>query len=138
MKKLARCLVVLVVISLIGGASAMAKPPKKPDKKPDKKPGNQIVGTTWSFTAKKQGDSAAEEMTGQFRVYNHVIYKAEKKVGEVKPNGPTETTFSITDFPKLNGSVTLRKVGQKPAIWKGTLDHSDGTKWAMTVTVKET
>ena len=121
----------LLLVSLLAVTPGLAKPPKKNN--------NKVVGIRWEFTGKKvvNGNQMAEIISDTFRVNNYNVFRGARKVGVVQPNGATETTLTITDFPKLNGTVTLRKVDTKPPVWKGQLEQSDGTKWLMTVTIRQ-
>jgi hypothetical protein len=75
-----------------------------------KKRPNNVVGTIWEF----QASSGIATVDGQFRVYRKDVFKGPNKVGYVKPKDDDETTLVITDFPKLNGTVVLRKTRRKP------------------------
>jgi hypothetical protein len=72
-------------------------------------------------------NNGSEKESGQFRVYKHVVYKGAKKVGTIQPRG-TDTTLTITDFPKLNGKVELRKIKRDPPVWRGVFHKTDVTK----------
>jgi hypothetical protein len=91
-----------------------------------------VVGAIWKFTM----TNGTEQESGQFRVHKYVVYKGAKKVGIVRPRG-TESTLTITDFPKLNGKVELRKIKKDPPHWRGTFHKTDGTKWDITVEIKD-
>jgi hypothetical protein len=114
----------------IAAAPAEAQDKKKKRKKDGK---DDVVGTIWSFTARK----GSETEKGRFRVYEKEVFKGSEKVGVVIPKDKDETTLVVTGFPKLNGKVVLRKVGHNPTVWSGDLLHENGSKWHIRVEVKD-
>lgn len=95
---------------------------------------DDVKGARWDFQA-FDGDEVVEK--GFFRVADKVIYKGKKKVGKVEAESRTETKFYIDGFEKLNGKVTLKKVGEKPPVWEGTLKRKDGKRLKIKVTFKD-
>lgn len=95
---------------------------------------DDVKGARWDFQA-TDGDEVVEK--GFFRVADKVIYKGKKKVGKVEAESRTETKFYIDGFEKLNGKVTLEKVGEKPPVWEGTLKRKDGKRLKIKVTFKD-
>jgi hypothetical protein len=98
----------------------------------DKDGKDDVVGAIWKFTM----SNGTQKESGQFRVYRHVVFKGAKRVGTIQPRG-TDTTLTITDFPKLNGKVELRKVKRDPPVWRGIFHKTDGTKWEIEVEIKD-
>ncbi len=95
---------------------------------------DDVKGARWDFQA-TDGEEVVEK--GFFRVADKVIYKGKKKVGKVEAESRTETKLLIDDFEKLNGKVTLKKVGEKPPVWEGTLKRKDGKRLKIKVTFKD-
>ena len=95
---------------------------------------DDVKGARWDFQA-TEDDKVVEK--GYFRVADKVIYKGKKKVGKVEAESRTETKFYIDGFEKLNGKVTLKKVGEKPPVWEGTLKRKDGKRLKIKVTFKD-
>lgn len=108
--------------------SAEAQPPKS-------KKANKVIGYIWEYHGKKVVDDkeTGESIEGKFRVFNYEAFRGPKKVGYVKPNGELESTLTINDWPEMNGTVTLTRVGQRPPVWVGLLRKDDGTQWKLRV-----
>lgn len=104
---------------------------KKGGGNPDRK--DDVVGAIWTFRAVR----GSEVEAGQFRVYQYEVFRGPRKVGVVKPKDEDETTLVIDGYPKLNGSVVLRKTGRMPPVWAGMLEQDDGSKWRLTVQMKD-
>ena len=108
------------LLGVFGGVQAAFAKPKK---------GNDQNGWMWTYTAK----SDDEEKSGTFRIRNHEVFKDEKKVGHVDPQGGAglgdKVVLILTDFGKLNGKVLLEKTKMHPPVWVGTLKAEDGTEW---------
>jgi len=94
---------------------------------------DRVVGAIWSYTITHEG----KKETGQFRVFQHEIFKSSEKVGTVQPKDKDETTLHFTNYKEFKGSASLRKVKKNPNTWKGTLTREDGSRWEMVVIVKE-
>ena len=78
-----------------------------------------------------------DKINPEIRVYQKVIYKGDKKVGDVQPKDDDETTLVFTNYAEFKGKAVLRKVKRMPPVWKGTLTKDDGTEWQMDVEVKD-
>ncbi len=124
MPRLCRKLCAFVLLSTILGGHVIAQPKQ-----------NKVVGFIWEYHGKKVVDDklTGEEIHGQFRVFNKEAFKGPKKVGFVKAKGPLESTLTITDWPEMNGKVTLKKVGMAPPVWQGLFQKDDGSNWRLTV-----
>lgn len=94
---------------------------------------DDIVGTIWRYTI----THGSKKDTGQFRVYLKEIFKGKDKVGYVQPKDNDETTLHFTDYKEFKGTAVLRKTKRSPSTWQGTLSKQNGTKWEMTVIVKD-
>ena len=101
---------------------------------------NKVVGVIWAFRGKKvaEGKETGEVIEGKFRVFGRDIYRGPKKVGFVRPQSASESSFTITDWPdsdtpNMNGTIKMKKVGQRPAVWQGLFKRNDGTEWKLTV-----
>lgn len=94
---------------------------------------DHVVGTIWSYHLKHKG----KKESGQFRMCNMEIFKGPNKIGSGIRKDDDEAKLIITDYPPLNGTAVMRKVGEKPAVWKGTLVKDNGSVWSMEATVKE-
>lgn len=116
------CLV-LVPVSVYGQAKEKGKAKDK----------DNVVGTIWEYKA--VNGSKVEK--GTFRVSDKEIFKGAKKVGVVKPKDADETKLTIDGMAEINGTMALRKTKSKPPIWKGVLSKEDGSKWDVTVEVKD-
>lgn len=103
----------------------------------DKDGKDDVLGARWHYVIDKKGDDNEDVEKGVFRVYKKVIYRKDRKVGLVHASSPTETKLEINDLPELNGTAKLRKVDAKPPVWKGVLVRKDGTKWKMTVEMRD-
>ncbi|MGL4461469.1 MAG: hypothetical protein ACRC1K_04895 [Planctomycetia bacterium] len=114
-------------------ASLAPAPTVQGASKPKKDGVADVVGTIWTFTAVKKGETE----TGKFRVYKKEVFKGDQKVGYVDPKDDDETKLVIDGFPKLNGTSILRKTKTRPVKWTGDLIHTDGSKWELTVVVKD-
>jgi hypothetical protein len=118
----------LVVVMLSSG-SALAQ-------KGNKDGVDDVDGTRWHYEIDMVRDKEHVEK-GLFRVKDKVIYRNNKKVGEIHAQSATETTLIIDGLPELNGKATLKKVDEKPPVWRGHLVRKDGTKWKMKVEMKD-
>jgi len=94
---------------------------------------DDVKGARWDFVV-KDGDATISK--GFFRVQDKVIYKGKKKVGRIEAESRTETKLIFVDFEKLNGVARLRKVGEKPPVWDGTL-NADRRKYSIKITFKD-
>ena len=92
-----------------------------------------VKGARWHYEIHK-GKQAEK---GVFRVDKKVIYRFDKKVGVVHAQGDGETKLEINGLPELNGKATLQKTKAKPPVWTGNLVRKDGTKWKMTVEMRD-
>ena len=121
------CLVLVFFISL--GFAGVAEPKKK----------DKVVGTIWSYRATKMEEDMkkAEEISGHFRVVNHRVFSGPKRVGAVKPIRDLESEITITDWPEMNGTMTVQRTGKKPITWKGKFIKSDGSNWSITLKVAQ-
>ena len=119
---------VALAIGVFPVSTAIAQPRK-----------NTVVGFIWEYHGKKVVDDklTGEEIKGKFRVFEREAFRGPKKVGVVKPNGNLESTLTITEWPEMNGTVKLKKVGLKPPVWQGLFHKEDGTKWRMTITFQK-
>lgn len=79
---------------------------------------DDVKGARWEFVV-KDGDEFVSK--GVFRVHDKVIYKGKKKVGRIEAESRTETELIIDGFEKINGKAKLKKVGERPPVWEGTL-----------------
>ena len=125
MRKTAARVLLLAVACLAGEQLADAQ--QRKDGKDD------VVGARWQYVITHD----KKKETGVFRVYNKEIFRGARKVGNVDPHGPDRTTLIVDGLPEINGRAELRKVGQRPPIWKGTLIRPNGSKWAMEVEVRD-
>lgn len=94
---------------------------------------DDVKGARWDFVVSDGDETIAK---GYFRVQDKVIYKGKKKVGRIEAESRTETELIIDDFEKINGKAKLKKVGEKPPVWEGTL-KKEGKKYEMKVTFKD-
>lgn len=120
-----RCMVVCLIIS------AFAAPLCARDSKKGKDGKDDVVGAIWSYTLTHD----EKKVTGQFRVYEDVIYKGADKVGVVEPKDKDETTLIFNKWPEMDGRAILRKTKNGRAA--GTLFKKDGSKWEMKATWKD-
>ncbi len=97
---------------------------------------DDVVGARWHYEIHMVGDKEHVEK-GLFRIKDKVIYRNNKKVGEVHAQSDTETTLIINGLPELNGKATLKKVDEKPPVWRGHLVRKDGAKWKMKVEMRD-
>jgi hypothetical protein len=121
---LAMCVIALLISANVNLQTAIAK---------DKDGKDDVVGTIWSYTLTNKN----KKESGQFRLYNLEIFKGAKKVGYGIRKDDDEAKLIVKNYPPLNGTAVMRKVGRKPPIWKGTLIKEDGSKWQMESTVKD-
>jgi hypothetical protein len=114
---------------------AMAALTQTPGTGQEKKRGKseKLPGLIWIFTV----TDGKDEIKGQFRVFQKVVYRGDKKVGTVNPKSGRETELVITDFPKLNGTAHLKRAEARTAKWKGELKRKDGSMLPISVDVKE-
>ena len=91
---------------------------------------DDVDGARWEYEIHMVGDKENVEK-GLFRIKDKVIYRNNKKVGEVHAQSATETKLTINGLPEINGKATLKKVDEKPPVWRGHLVRKDGTKWKM-------
>lgn len=94
---------------------------------------DDVVGTIWRYTI----THGNKKDTGQFRVYLKEIFKGKDKVGYVVPKDNDETTLHFTDYKEFKGTAVLRKTKRSPPTWQGTLNKQNGTRWEMTVIIKD-
>jgi len=126
-----RVLLSAILGLLVLSAAAAGQDIKK--KKGPNRDGDTVVGAIWGFTATKD----SEKVAGRFRVHKHVVYHDGKKVGTVDPKGANDTTLIVTGYPKLNGKAVLHRVKVNPwVVWRGDLVREDGSKWNISVEVK--
>ena len=95
--------------------------------------GDRGPGLIWEFTAVK----GSEVVKGQYRVFRKEVFKGARKVGVIQPISRDETTLEVTGFPLLNGKTHLHRARQESSDWVGTLTKDDGSKWAITIVIKE-
>lgn len=123
--------------SLIGVFGVVPAAVAKPKKHGSDGGNNDPNGWLWSYSATK-GESVE---SGTFRVSNLEVFKSEKKVGHIEPEGGKglgdKTVLILTDFGDLSGTVVLEKVHMKPPAWAGTLKKDDGTEWHFKVKLIE-
>jgi hypothetical protein len=120
-----------VCICLIGAFGAVqtatAKPPAKKD--PD--------GWIWRYTATKGNRTES----GTFRVLHHEVFRGQKKIGHVVPEGGTalgdKTTLILDDFDDMSGTAVLTKIRKKPLTWAGKLQKEGGAEWKLSVVLAE-
>ena len=94
---------------------------------------DDVVGTIWHYTI----THGNKKDSGQFRVYLKDIFKGKDKVGNIVPKDADETTLYFTDYKEFKGTAVLRRVKRNPVTWKGTLNRQNGTRWEMTVIIKD-
>jgi len=123
--KLSTVVVALVII-------AAAAPLQARDSKKGKDHKDEVVGAVWSYTLSKEGE---EDVKGQFRVSDNVIYKGSEKVGTVKPADKDDTTLVFNNWSEMNGTATLKKARNGHAA--GTLIKKDKSEWKMVVNWKD-
>lgn len=91
----------------------------------------------WEYTATKGENTES----GTVQVRRYKMFKKEKEVGSVDPQGGTglgdRTVLTFTDFGQFNGTAILEKTHLKPPIWKGTLRSNDGSQWQFTAKLLE-
>ena len=120
----------LLTIAFSSG-SALAQ-----NKKGNKDGVDDVVGARWEYEIHMVGDKEQVEK-GLFRIKDKVMYRNNKKVGEVHAQSATETKLTIDGLPEINGKATLKKVDEKPPVWRGHLVCKDGTKWKMKVEMRD-
>ncbi len=100
---------------------------KKGDGKDD------VLGALWEYKLTRDG----RKESGQFRVYQHEIFRGNKKVGSVYIKDNDEASFDISGWPEMNGKATIRKVKQQPVVWKGDFTRENRQKWNIELEVKD-
>ena len=121
--------IVAFLILLTGSALAVAQTTGKDDVE-------DVRGARWSYTITKGQDDEVVAK-GVFRVQNKVIYKGKTKVGAVHAQNRTETKLAIDGIPEINGKASLKKVGEKPPLWEGTLERKNGKHFKMKVEFRD-
>ena len=111
------------VVSLVA-ASLHAQERRKTDN-------DVLPGEVWTFEANK-GDL---NRRGEFRIYEKKVFIGERNVGSVAVKGD-EATLIVKAGGVLAGRILLKRDGQTSA-WRGIVQHNDGSKWQITVSVKE-
>ena len=97
---------------------------------------DDVQGARWHYEI-THGDAKKPIEKGVFRVYKKVIYKGKTKVGVVNAESPKSTHLKIDGLPEINGSAELKKVGEKPPIWEGTLERKNGKHFQMRVEFRD-
>lgn len=95
-----------------------------------------VKGARWGYEI--FGDDPKKPIeTGVYRVNNKVMYKGKTKVGVINAESRTETKLTITGIPEINGIAELKKVGEKPPVWEGTLKRKSGKHYKMKVVFRD-
>jgi hypothetical protein len=115
------------------GLAAQESLGQAPRKKADK-----VVGIIWEFKMNRLRDQkkTEEKFEGRFRVHNYEVFRGPVLVGRVEPMGPMDTKITITEWPEMNGVLTLKMIGKQPQTWAGKLVRDDGSEWAVGVRVR--
>jgi hypothetical protein len=129
-------LVTIMAVIFVDSASSQVPKQKKFTKRDgDIAKKNKTIGYIWDYRGFTVVDDkpTGEKIDGRLRVFNYEDFLGPRKIGYVKPNGPLESTLTVTDMPALNGTVTLKKIGMRPEVWAGLLVKDDGSKRKLTV-----
>jgi len=101
-------------------APALAQKPSDNDKLP---------GEVWTWEATR-GELSRK---GEFRIHDKKVYIVEQHAGTVNVKGD-EATLVVRANPTLNGRIVLKRDG---SIWRGVIEHGNGSRWNIFVTVKQ-
>jgi len=97
-----------------------------------KKTDNDVLpGEVWTFEATK----GELNRKGEFRIFEKKVYIGERNIGTIAVKGD-EATLIVRSGGVLNGRVLLKREGQS-STWRGVINHGDGSKWQIAVSVKE-
>jgi hypothetical protein len=126
-----RVIMFLLIGLVVGFAAAQEKGKGKGKGKGKDK--DDVVGAIWHYTLKHD----SRVVTGNFRVYQHDIYKGDRKIGVIKTKDNDEAEFVVSGDPELNGQAKYHKVKDNPQRIRGTLVKPNGEKWELEIDLKD-
>ncbi len=97
---------------------------------------DDVKGARWRYEVFSDDNKTLIEK-GLFRVNNKIMYKGGTKVGAIDAESRTETKLTIHGIPEINGTAELKKVGEKPPVWEGTLKRKNGKHYTMKVVFRD-
>lgn len=115
----------------------LAAPPEPVRAQVTGKDGEEDVkGARWAYEIFGDDKKTPIEK-GLYRVNNKIMYKGKTKVGVINAESRTETKLTIHGIPEINGTAELKKVGEKPPVWEGTLKRKNGKHYKMKVVFRD-
>jgi len=94
---------------------------------------DNVVGAIWHYTLKHD----SRVVTGNFRVYQHDMYKGDKKIGVIKTKDNDDAEFVVSGDLELNGQAKYHKVKDNLQRIRGTLVKPNGEKWDLEIELKD-
>lgn len=88
-----------------------------------------LPGEVWTFEANK----GELNRKGEFRIFEKKVFHGETNLGTVSVKGD-EATLVVRSGGVLNGRILLKRDGVG---WRGIINHNDGSKWSIAVSVKQ-
>jgi hypothetical protein len=120
----------VMLIALIACQASAQEKGKGKGKGKDK---DDVVGAIWHYKLTRDG----KVVTGNFRVYQHDMFKGDKKIGVIKTKDNDEAEFVVSGDPELSGQAKYHKMRDNPRRIKGTLVKPNGDKWELAIELKD-
>ena len=112
----------MLVVAAFAAAPLHAQDGRKSDS-------DVLPGEVWTYEATK----GELNRKGEFLVFEKKVFHGEKNLGTASVKGD-EAILVVKSGGVLSGRILLKRDGVG---WRGVINHNDGSKWQIVVSVKE-